>query len=178
MVRQDQTPGELHAYDPANYKSYETLNLSTIGLRPDGGQSKTSLFQQMETYNFFSWMDYGDVPMDFEGGTGQWGLKYDFDYHMAQQYARTLQPGWWTFFAAAGRHVADIDIHHSAAPAGSPLEQGRLLGPLAAQRAGAQESPPQLWPFHQGPLLRGSRHGHALLSNGRLEGPRGLPGTG
>lgn len=104
--------GELHPYDPGNYKSYETLNLSTIELRPDGGKSKTSLIGQMENYNFFCWMDYGDVPLDFEGGPGQWGLKYDFDYHMAQQYARTLQPGWWKLFAAAGRHVADIDIHH------------------------------------------------------------------
>jgi len=104
--------GALHPYDPAHYGSYETLNLSTIGLRPDGGKSKTSVIEQMEKYNFFCWMDYGDVPMDFEGGTGQWGMKYDLDYHMAQQYARTLQPGWWKLFAAAARHVADIDIHH------------------------------------------------------------------
>jgi hypothetical protein len=104
--------GEFHPYDPATHKSYETLNLSTIGLRPDGGKSKTSLLEQIENYNFFCWMDYGDLPLDFEGGTGQWGMKYDMDYHMAQQYARTLQPGWWKLFAAAGRHVADIDVHH------------------------------------------------------------------
>jgi hypothetical protein len=104
--------GELRPYDLENYRSYETLNLSTIGLRPDGGKSKTSLIEQVENYNFFCWMDYGDVPLDFEGGTGQWGMKYDLDYHMAQQYARTLQPDWWKLFVAAGRHVADIDIHH------------------------------------------------------------------
>jgi len=52
------------------------------------------------------------VPMDFESGRGQWGLKYDFDHHMARQYARTLQPGWWRLFAAAARHAGDIDLHH------------------------------------------------------------------
>jgi len=104
--------GTLHPYDPETYPDYEAFNLSTIGLTPDGGTSKNSLLKQQEKFNFFSWMDYGDVPMDFEGGRGQWGLKYDFDYHMAQQYLRTLQPRWWRLFAAAARHVADIDIHH------------------------------------------------------------------
>ena len=68
--------GELHPYDPASDKAQENLNLPTIGLRPDGSESRTNLFQQMENYNFSCWMDYGDVPLDFEGGTGQWGLKY------------------------------------------------------------------------------------------------------
>jgi hypothetical protein len=104
--------GDLHPYDPGSYKSYETLNLSVLGLTPDGGRSKTSLIDQMERYNFFCWMDYGDVPMDFEGGRGQWGLKYDFDYQMARQYARTLRPGWWRLFTAAVRHASDIDVHH------------------------------------------------------------------
>lgn len=104
--------GELHPYDPDAYPYYEAFNLSTIGLTLSGGRSKASLIKQQERHNFFSWMDYGDVPLDFESGRGQWGLKYDFEYHMAQQYVRTQQPGWWQLFSAAARHIADIDIHH------------------------------------------------------------------
>jgi hypothetical protein len=34
------------------------------------------------------------------------------DYHMAQQYARTLDARWYRLFSAAARHRRDIDIHH------------------------------------------------------------------
>jgi hypothetical protein len=57
-------------------------------------------------------MDYGDVPIDFEAPSGQWGMKYDLDSFMAQQWARTLNPKWWDLFLAADRHTRDIDIHH------------------------------------------------------------------
>lgn len=65
-----------------------------------------------EEHQFYGWMDYGDVSMDFESPSGQWGMKYDMDYHMARQYARTLEPAWWELFAAADRHTRDVDIHH------------------------------------------------------------------
>ena len=57
-------------------------------------------------------MDYGDVSIDFEAPSGQWGMKYDLDYRLAQQYARTLHPAWWNLFVAADKHTRDIDVHH------------------------------------------------------------------
>jgi len=104
--------GDLHPFDITNRRAYEVRNLSTIGVFPEGVKPGMSLVRRIEEQLFYGWMDYGDVPMDFEGNTGQWGLKYDMDYHMARQYARTLRPEWWRLFDAAARHVADIDVHH------------------------------------------------------------------
>ena len=104
--------GDLHPFDITNRRSYEVRNLSTIGVFGKGVKPGMSLVRRIEEQLFYGWMDYGDVPMDFEAASGQWGLKYDMDYHMAQQYARTLRPEWWRLFDAAARHVADIDVHH------------------------------------------------------------------
>jgi hypothetical protein len=102
----------LHPQDKGNYPYYETRNLVTVGEIPARSPDKMSLLGQIESHDFYGWMDYGDVPMDFEASSGQWNLKYDMDYHMAQQYARTLDPRWFNLFAAAARHRRDIDIHH------------------------------------------------------------------
>ena len=105
--------GDLHPEDPVRYRAYEVRNLSAIGLDLKGGAaSGPNLFSRREQYEFYGWQDYGDFPIDFENPAGQWGMKYDLDYHLCQQFARTLRPEWWRLFAAAARHAADIDIHH------------------------------------------------------------------
>jgi lysophospholipase L1-like esterase len=102
----------LYPVDGENYPQYENFNRSTIGLFPEERESTISLLSRREEYDLFGWMDYGDVPIDFESGTGQWGMKYDLDFHMARQYARSLHPRWFDLFAAAARHAGDIDVHH------------------------------------------------------------------
>lgn len=102
----------LHPVDEKDYPQYENFNRSTIGLFPDGSEPGISLLSRREEYDLFGWMDYGDVPIDFESGTGQWGMKYDLDFHMARQYARSLEPRWFALFAAGARHAGDIDVHH------------------------------------------------------------------
>ena len=104
--------GYLYPVEEENFPQYEGFNLSTIGLFPEGRGSGSSLLSRREEFDLFGWMDYGDVPIDFESGTGQWGMKYDLDFHMAQQYARSLNPRWFELFAAAARHAGDIDVHH------------------------------------------------------------------
>ena len=104
--------GDLRPYDAKNYRAYEVRNLSAVGIFPEGARRGASLFSRRDEHEFYGWMDYGDVPMDFETPSGQWGMKYDMDYHMAQQYARTLRPQWWDLFVAADKHTRDIDIHH------------------------------------------------------------------
>jgi hypothetical protein len=104
--------GDLHPEDLQNYRAYEVRNLSAIGISPGGAPWEGGFFHQRERYEFYGWMDYGDVPIDFENPSGQWGMKYDLDYHMARQFARTLRPRWWRLFAAAARHAGDIDVHH------------------------------------------------------------------
>ena len=102
----------LHPVDNRSYPPYESYNRSTIGLFPEGSEPGISLPSRREEYDLFGWMDYGDVPIDFESGTGQWGMKYDLDFHMARQYARSLNPRWFALFAAGARHAGDIDVHH------------------------------------------------------------------
>ena len=104
--------GDLHPFDVQRYAAYEMRNLSAIGVFPEGVRPGPSLLSRREEHCFYGWMDYGDVSMDFEAASGQWGMKYDMDFHMAQHYARTLRPEWWGLFVAADRHTADIDIHH------------------------------------------------------------------
>lgn len=104
--------GDIHPFDLENYRAYEIRNLSAIGVFPEGVPAGPSLLSRREEYEFYGWMDYGDVPIDFESPTGQWGMKYDLDYRLAQQYARTLGPRWWNLFAAADKHTRDIDVHH------------------------------------------------------------------
>jgi len=104
--------GYLHPFDMTRYRAYEIRNLSTIGVFPRGETPGMSLVRRVEEENFYGWQDYGDVPIDFESRSGQWGMKYDFDFQMALQYARTGRDEWWRLFEAAARHTADIDIHH------------------------------------------------------------------
>jgi hypothetical protein len=103
---------ELHPFDLEHYPAYEIRNLSAVGSFPEGAARGPSLLSRREEHEFYGWMDYGDVPIDFEAPSGQWGMKYDLDYVMAQQYARTLDPRWWRLFVAADQHTRDIDIHH------------------------------------------------------------------
>lgn len=104
--------GYLHPFDSESYRAYEVRNLSTIGIFPEGVKPGPSVLGRREEHDFYGWMDYGDVSMDFESPSGQWGMKYDLDYQMAKQYARTLNSGWWDLLVAASKHMRDIDIHH------------------------------------------------------------------
>lgn len=104
--------GDLHPFDMQSYRDYEVRNLSTVGIFPEDVAKSPSLLSRIEQFEFYGWMDYGDVPIDFEVPSGQWGMKYDFDYQMALQYARTLRPEWWNLFVTAAKHTRDIDIHH------------------------------------------------------------------
>ena len=48
-----------------------------------GHAAGPSLFSRREENEFYGWMDYGDVSIDFEAPSGQWGMKYDLDYRLA-----------------------------------------------------------------------------------------------
>ena len=109
-----QALGVLHPYDPEHFGAYEVRNLSTVGVFPEGFTGeRLSLPGQIEVLDFYGWMDYGDVPIDFEEPTGQWNLKYDFDFCMLRQYARTGRHEWLSLFRAAAVHAADIDTFHA-----------------------------------------------------------------
>lgn len=61
----------------------------------------------------YGWVDYGDIPTDFEVMTSPYNMKYDSLRGLLWQAIRTGDDRWWSMGMAAARHVADIDVHHS-----------------------------------------------------------------
>ncbi len=91
----------------AFFDAYEGLNRSTLEGEP------ANLYRVVEDADFYSWQDFGDVPVDYEdGGTGTLNVKYNFDLGMLLQFARTGDARWLELARAAGRHAADLDVLH------------------------------------------------------------------
>lgn len=65
----------------------------------------------------YGWVDFGDIPTDFEMMTSPYNMKYDVLRGLFVQAIRNqeqpLEETWWDLAGAAARHVADIDILHS-----------------------------------------------------------------
>lgn len=88
---------------------------STIGstvwdlLSPNG----SSLFQSIRRQGILGWQDYGDIPIDFECGRGQYGLKYHAGYGFQVQFLRSGDYRFWELGESGERHEGDIDIIHT-----------------------------------------------------------------
>lgn len=94
-------------FDDPELEAYEALNRATL----DG--KGASLYKAISDAEFYSWQDYGEVPVDYEnGGTGTLNHKYNFDYGMMLQFMRTGDLRWFRLAEAAGRHIADLDVLH------------------------------------------------------------------
>ncbi len=64
--------------------------------------------------DFYGIFDFGDWMIDYEGfEVAPLNLKYDNDYGMWLQWARTGNSRWFALAEAADRHAADIDILHN-----------------------------------------------------------------
>ena len=62
----------------------------------------------------YGWVDYGDIPTDFEGKYSPYNLKYDGMRGLILHALRnSSNETWWQLAAAGARHLADIDIQHS-----------------------------------------------------------------
>ena len=93
-----------------HYDVWERKNEASIDAKKSANAQ--SLLTQREAVDFYGWNDYGDVPTDFECADGPWNLKYDFDFGMFVQHARSLDPRWWSFAMAGARHKTEIDVLH------------------------------------------------------------------
>ncbi|MBU1670360.1 MAG: hypothetical protein KKF41_11780 [Actinobacteria bacterium] len=89
--------------------AYEQLNRATL----DGQDN--NLLKAIEDTDFYSWQDYGEVPIDYEdGGTGSFNDKYNFSVGLALQFARGGDPRWLDLAVAGARHTADLDVIHTS----------------------------------------------------------------
>ena len=98
--------------EDAEFASYEELNRSTLdGKDADGLEH--DLFQVIDDVEFYSWQDYGDIPVDYEdGGTAAFNDKYNFSLGSMLQFARTGDNRWFELAEAASRHTSDLDVVH------------------------------------------------------------------
>lgn len=65
----------------------------------------------------YGWVDFGDIPTDFEMITSPFNQKYESVRGMCLQALRNkdrdLESTWWELASSAARHCADIDMLHS-----------------------------------------------------------------
>ncbi len=72
-----------------------------------------SIYDAQEMWDMFGWMDYGDLPTDFEDGRSPVNLKYDVSLGFLHQALRTGGADWRHWAEISNRHFADIDIFHT-----------------------------------------------------------------
>lgn len=132
------------------------------GFRPptyDADSDARTLFESIESLGFYGWMNFGDVPLDFEGnGYGAFNLKYNFTTGMLIQFYRSGNSLWWQLAEAAARHTADIDILHTATKTTTVYWEGGYFGHSFHDRDGIadphrQSGPPTLDLCHGSPGL-------------------------
>lgn len=63
-------------------------------------------------WDLFGYLDYGDMPLDFENGAPN-NLKYDVGLAFIHQAFRINTESWWRWAETSNRHFADVDIFHS-----------------------------------------------------------------
>lgn len=99
----------------ADYERYIDCQLTTC---PDGRRGRDdmaapNLFATLERFDVYGYLDYGDLPTDFEDGRSPFNLKYDVIRGLFAQYLATGDERWWNLATAAARHYGDVDILHS-----------------------------------------------------------------
>ncbi len=76
-----------------------------------------SLPDSIDYFNFYGWVDYGDIPLDFEAAgpdtASPYAYKYDGLRGTIYQALRTNNADYWQLAEAGAWHTADIDVHHT-----------------------------------------------------------------
>ncbi len=79
--------------------------------------ASTSVIDSITRSGEYGWVDYGDIPTDFESGTYPYNMKYDSlrgsILHALRNGGTDLGDLWFNFSRAAATHSSDIDIHHT-----------------------------------------------------------------
>lgn len=96
-----------------DYESGLEYQLSVSPEWREGEYESRTIFDAISRSQNYGWVDYGDIPTDFEGMTSPYNMKYDALRGLLWQALRGDDDRWWSLGLAAARHVADIDVHHS-----------------------------------------------------------------
>jgi len=79
----------------------------------DLDECATSILDARRLWDYYGWMDFGDLPTDFENPRSPLNMKYDVNLGFLQQGLRTGDLRWWHLAHTGNLHSADIDIFHS-----------------------------------------------------------------
>ena len=99
----------------SDYEQYIDCQLSTCpAARTTSDQvAGRNLYEVLERFDVYGYLDYGDIPTDFENGRSPYNLKYDVIRGMFFQYLATWDERWWNLGLAAARHSAEVDVLHA-----------------------------------------------------------------
>jgi hypothetical protein len=117
---------------PDEWDNYMVRHLEGPG---GNAYSFSGLDEAVQASEMYSWMDYGDIPIDFEGQwetfpdslgcggrershTGQYGWKYNGDFGLFLNFLRSADFRFYSYAQAAVQHTADIDILHHGRQSG------------------------------------------------------------
>ena len=119
---------------PQEWDLFQERHLTGPGV---AGYSFDGLDEAVPAAQMYSWMDYGDVPLDFEDEsacgsssvhrsvTGQYGWKYDGDHGLLTDFLRSLDFRFLDYGLAAIRHTSDVDIMHHGRQSGRGIADFR-----------------------------------------------------
>ncbi|MBI1884633.1 MAG: DNRLRE domain-containing protein, partial [Chlamydiae bacterium] len=118
---------------PQEWDAYQVRQIQGPGV---SGYSFSGLDEAIPSSQMYSWMDYGDMPIDFEqevpcqdpsirSVTGQYGWKYDGDYGLMVDFLRSGDFRFFNYGMAAVHHVSDIDMMHHGRQSGRGIHDFR-----------------------------------------------------
>jgi len=113
-LRQSHAIGYVGPRIEGQYVAYEDyLDAQFDPTRENLDGFARSVNDAQEMWDLFGWMDYGDLPTDFEDGRSPYNLKYDVSLGFLHQALRTGESDWRHWAEISNRHFADIDIFHT-----------------------------------------------------------------
>jgi hypothetical protein len=95
-----------------------------------------SLLHSIRRYGMFGFQDFGDIPLDFESGRGQYGLKYNAGLGFFIQFFRTKDYQFWELGENGERHEGDMDIVHTGRSDRKNYWDGAYYGHSAHDESG------------------------------------------
>ncbi len=102
--------------DWESWPEHEQYLIDQLDTAPSEGWDHVydNLPDAIQRTGFYGIYDYGDWPIDYEGyHLAPLNAKYDYDYGMWLQWARSGDARWFALAEAADHHFADIDILHN-----------------------------------------------------------------
>ena len=95
---------------PEDDGEYQTSACQVRGT--DTELARCTLEESIASYGHYGWLNYGDMPTDFESGSYAYNVKYDVNTGFVQHCIRNEHPQYCHWARISNLHFADIDVIH------------------------------------------------------------------